>query len=178
VTEPPNPADALRAALRDVRARYDRLSRGATAPLRRCEVADALKFHRTFYRLADGLERQEHHLHHVVLHFPLARQVRAPKPHWNFGTHLRNTIGESTTGQRRFTALLECRDREELDRHVRDLLKQSCPGGLPAVDWGCLGLDILWFFAASNRVKLRIAQGFYAPMADIHTNPDPDAESE
>ena len=64
----------------------------------------------------------------------------------------------------RFRRLLSCRDRErdELDHRLRGVLRLACADKAP-VDWGVLGVDILWFFAESDSVRRRWAQDFYAP---------------
>jgi CRISPR type I-E-associated protein CasB/Cse2 len=51
-----------------------------------------------------------------------------------------------------------------LDHRLRGILRLACGSGAP-VDWGVLGVDILWFFAESGSVRRRWAQDFYAPAA-------------
>ena len=64
----------------------------------------------------------------------------------------------------RFRRLLDSRDRDELDHRLRGILKLAAGDKTP-VDWGVLGVDILWFFAESDMVRRRWAQDFYAPIS-------------
>ena len=155
-----NPAAELQASLRQLRARYDSLSRGDTATLRRCRSADEVGLEGTYWRIAGGLARQQSHLPHVVLLFPLAPH-RASEA-FRFGRFLARQLGESDGAKLRFRRLLDCRDRDELDHRLRGLLRLAC-GDRDPVDWGALGTDILWFFAEAGTVRRRWAQDFYAP---------------
>lgn len=153
-------ASALKAAIRQVRARYDSLDRGASAAIRRSRSADEVALEGTYWRIGADLAREQKHLSHVVLLFPLAPQTH--REGFSFGRYLRTQVGEAASAALRFRRLLDCRDRDELDHRLRGLLKLASRDRAP-VDWGTLGVDILWFFAESHDVRRRWAQDFYAP---------------
>lgn len=153
-------ADTLRDAIRSVRRRYDGLDRGKTAAIRRCRSADDVALEGAYWRLGEAVAREQSHLPHVVLLFPLASHTT--KDRFSFGGHLRTQLGDRAGATLRFRRLLGSRDRDELDHRLRGLLKLA-GGDRSPVDWGILGTDILWFFAESGNVRRRWAQDFYAP---------------
>jgi len=153
-------AHALREALRGVRRRYDQLDRGETAPLRRCRTASAVVLEGAYWRIGERLSHEQVHLPHVVLLFPVAPHVTRER--FSFGLYLRNQVGDNHGAVLRFRRLLASRDRDELDHRLRGILRLAARDKAP-VDWGALGTDILWFFAESDNVRRRWAQGFYAP---------------
>lgn len=155
-------ADTLRDAIRATRRRYDALDRGKTASVRRCRTADEVALEGVYWRIGDALAREQSHLPHVVLLFPLA--PHASKDGFSFGRYLQPQLGDSVGAAIRFRRLLGSRDRDELDHRLRGLLKLA-GGDTRPVDWGILGTDILWFFADSGNVRRRWAQDFYAPTA-------------
>jgi len=71
-------------------------------------------------------------------------------------------LGDGDGPALRFRRLLDSRDRDELEHRLRGILKLASHDRVP-VDWGVLGVDILWFFAGSDSVRRRWAQDFYAP---------------
>jgi len=156
-------AAALRHALLGVRARYDLLSRGQTASLRRCRTADEVALEGIFWRVAGDLGRDERHLAQVVLLFPLATQTN--RAQFSFGRYLRHSLPEGDGATLRFRRLLDSRDRDELGHRLRGILRLAARSQ-GTVDWGVLGVDILWFFAESDSVRRRWAQDFYAPQAE------------
>jgi CRISPR type I-E-associated protein CasB/Cse2 len=165
MTEPERPADhrqALAQDLRSVRAAYDQLERGESAAIRRARDAAELALEGVFWRIGGATARRERHLAHVVLAFPLAEHRTMAT--FSFGLYLQRAIGANASGLMRFRRLLASRDRDELDRRLRALLRLAAKDGAP-VDWGVLGADVLWFFASSDRVRRRWAQDFYAPIA-------------
>lgn len=163
----------LMTALRQVRARYDALDRGETAPLRRCRTAAEVSLESAYWRTAGSLGHEQRQLAHVVLLFPLAPQSTDPR--FSLGRFLARQFGDSGGAQLRFRRLLDSRDRDQLDHRLRGALRLACGDG-SRVDWGVFGLDVLWFFADSDRVRRRWAQDFYAPIstrADVRTSPAP-----
>jgi CRISPR type I-E-associated protein CasB/Cse2 len=161
-TNQSNVVHALRAALRGVRARYDHLDRGKTAQLRRCRTADDVALEGAYWRIGEALAREQWHLPHVVLLFPLAPQAASAEEKFSLGRYLRRQIGDSDGATLRFRRLLDSRDRDELDHRLRGMLRLAAGDHAP-VDWGALGMDVLWFFAESDSVRRRWAQDFYAP---------------
>jgi CRISPR type I-E-associated protein CasB/Cse2 len=155
-----SPAAELCTDIRAVRARYDKLSRGEVASLRRCRTADEVSIEGTYWRVGSSLAQRQSHLPHVVLLFPLAQQVAKEK--FLLGRLLRNKLGDSAGAALRVRRLLDSRDRDDLDHRLRGILRLACADRTP-VDWGVLGTDILWFFAESGAVRRRWAQDFYAP---------------
>ena len=149
-------------AIRGVRARYDRLDRGQTAPLRRCRTADDVALEGAFWRIGEALAREQRHLSHVVLLFPVVPHITRDR--FSFGRYLRAHLGERDSNALRFRRLLDSRDRDELDHRLRAILKLAAGDG-SHVDWGILGKDMLWFFAESDDVRRRWAQDFYAPIS-------------
>lgn len=160
--------EVLRDALRTVRARYDKLERGRTAPLRRCRTADEVALEGAYWQVGDALARTERHLPHVVLLFPLAKQSKSSA--FSFGRYLRVHLGDGEGAALRFRRILDCRERDELDHRLRGILRLAAADGAP-LDWGVLGTDILWFFAESDAVRRRWAQDFYAPMSTGAASP-------
>lgn len=160
-TAPASRLEALRNEIRQVRNRYDALERGRTAAIRRCKDADDVVLEAAFWHVGAELARAERYLPHVVLLFPVVShktQVR-----FSFGRYLRTQLGDGDGANLRFRRLLDSRDRDELSHRLRAVLRLAGGSGAP-VDWGVLGADILWFFAASESVKRRWAQDFYAPL--------------
>lgn len=153
----------LKNAIRGARARYDQLTRGQTAPLRRCRSADEVALEGAFWRVAGALGREERHLAQVVLLFPLAPQ--SPSEKFSFGRYLRNELPGGDGASLRFRRLLDSRDWDELSHRLRGILKLASRNAA-GVEWGALGLDILWFFAESDNVRRRWAQDFYAPQPE------------
>jgi CRISPR type I-E-associated protein CasB/Cse2 len=154
--------------LRAARARYDKLPRGDIASLRRCRAADEIALEGVYWRLGSPLAQQQLYLPHVVLHFPLAAQ-RA-KEGFSFGRFLNRQLGDSDGAALRFRRLLDSRDRDDLDHRLRGILRLACADRSP-VDWGLLGVDILWFFSESGAVRRRWAQDFYAPTTSHSNSP-------
>ena len=152
----------LRAAIRDVRGRYDRLDRGRTASIRRARSADEVALDGTFWRVGEGLAQTQTHLPHVVLLFPLAGQLKGAAD-FSFGRLLKRKLGENDGAIHRFRRVLASRDREELDHRLRGILRLATADKTP-VDWGVLGVDILWFFAESDNVRRKWAQDFFAAL--------------
>jgi CRISPR type I-E-associated protein CasB/Cse2 len=145
--------------LRAMRARYDKLPRGDSAPLRRCRTAHDVEMEGVFWRIV-GATKPIPNLAHVALLFPLAPQRSSAA--FSFGRFLRGKIGDSSGAALRFRRLLDSRDRDDLDHRLRGMLRLACADGT-AVDWGALGTDILWFFGERGSVRRRWAQDFYAP---------------
>ena len=164
ITIKDNRRSELRADLHAVRQRYDQLDRGEIAKLRRCRTADDIAIEGAYWRTGGPLAQQQIHLPHVVLLFSLAPQTSADR--FSFGDFLRRQLGEGDGAKLRFRRLLDSRDRNDLDHRLRGLLRLASSDRAP-VDWGSLGVDILWFFAESGAVRRRWAQDFYAPM-DSH----------
>jgi CRISPR type I-E-associated protein CasB/Cse2 len=160
--EPNDPTRALREALRAVRSRYDALDRGKTAQIRRCRTADDVALEGAYWRIGEALAYAQGHLPHVVLLFPLAPQAVGVGERFSFGRYLRRQIGDSEGATLRFRRVLDSRDRDELDHRLRGILRLAAGDRTP-LDWGVLGIDILWFFAESDSVRRRWAQDFYAP---------------
>jgi len=154
--------------LRAARARYDKLPRGDVATLRRCRTADEVAIEGIYWRIGSPLARRQVHLPHVVLHFPLAKQH--VKEGFSFGRFLNRQLGDSDGAALRFRRLLDSRDRDDLDHRLRGILRLACADGNP-VDWGILGVDILWFFSESGAIRRRWAQDFYAPTTSHPTAP-------
>lgn len=153
---------SLRNGLRALRGRYDQLPRGQTAAIRRCKTADEIALEGVYWRIAAAGPAAQPYLAHVVLLFPLV--AHRTKDDFAFGRYLRHHLGDGDGAALRFRRLLDCRDRDELDHRLRGVLKLAARDGSP-VDWGVLGVDILWFFAESDAVRRRWAQDFYAPGA-------------
>lgn len=162
---------ALREGIRGVRRRYDQLDRGRTAPIRRCRTAGEVALEGAYWRIGDALAREQGHLPHVVLLFPLAPHAKNEK--FSFGRYLFRQIGDRDNAVLRFRRLLDSRDRDELDHRLRGILKLASADRTP-VDWGVLGTDILWFFGERETVRRRWAQDFYAP---ISREPTPGASA-
>lgn len=164
------PADALRGELRLARQRYDRLDPGGKASLRRCRTAGEVALERAYWQVAGSLAEQ-YHLPHVVLLYPLATHQSSAR--FSFGRYLAAQLGDGDGAALRVRRLLAARDRDELDHRLRGLLRLA-DGAHHPVDWGSLGLDVLWFLADSDAVRRRWAQDFYAPNSAAHssfTNP-------
>src|SRR4051812_36518875 len=106
-SEPGGRASTLKGALLGARARYDQLSRGQTASLRRCRSADEVALEGVFWRIAGDLGRAERHLAQVVLLFPLATQ--ASREQFSFGRYLRRALPEGDGATLRFRRLLDSR---------------------------------------------------------------------
>jgi CRISPR type I-E-associated protein CasB/Cse2 len=158
-------------ALRAMRARYDELPRGESAPLRRCRTARDVEMESAFWRIAGAAPRPS--LAHVALLFPLAAQRASGS--FSFGRMLQRKLGESPGAALRFRRLLDSRDPDDLDHRLRGMLRLACADGAP-VDWGFLGADILSFFDERGFVRRRWAQDFYAP-APLLANPVTDPAS-
>lgn len=157
-----NHIEDLRAQVRDARARYDALRRGETAVLRRSRTATDIALEPVFWRIGGALAQSRNAFSHVALHFPLAAQRRSQSLAFSFGRFLRGQLGDKDGPKLRMRRLLACRDRDELDHRLRAILRLACADGA-RVDWGVLGVDILWYFAESDTVRRRWAQDFYAP---------------
>lgn len=165
----------LQRRIRETRRAYDRLERGQSAALRRARDATEVALEGVYWRIGGSLaqEARGRDLAHVVIHFPLAKQSN--RTDFRFGRFLRREIGKSPSGILRFRRLLDSRDRAELDHRLRGVLRLVARSGR-GVDWGVLGLDILWFFAESDAVRRRWSQDFYAPIsadAEIEASPNP-----
>ncbi len=156
-------AKTLKDAIRGARARYDQLARGQTAVLRRCRTASEVALEGTFWRVAGALGREQRQLPQVVLLFPLASHSGREK--FSFGGYLRRQLPDGDGSTLRFRRLLDSRDSDELSHRLRGILKLAGRDSA-TVDWGALGLDILWFFAESDDVRRRWAQDFYAPQTE------------
>jgi CRISPR type I-E-associated protein CasB/Cse2 len=160
-----NTTDKLREDLRAVRRRYDELSRGKTAPLRRCRTAGDVALEQAYWHIGGALAHEKRYdLAHVVLLFPLAKQVRSSRRPFTFGQFLRRQLGDGDGAALRFRRLLASNDRDEFDHRLRRVLRLACADNAP-VDWGVLGADILWFFAEKDHVRRTWAQHFYAPIS-------------
>ncbi len=169
MNSPNNPNDARRKledSIREVRHRYDKLSRGETAGIRRAKTEKSLSLEGSYWRISAGGPTR---LGHVVLHFPLLRH-RATAQQFSFGRFLRQALGDSSGAQLRFRRVLDSRNYEELDHRLRGLLRLASTDAA-SVDWGVLGADICWFFAQSDNVRRKWAQDFYAPTASAHEPP-------
>jgi len=153
---------ALADGIRAMRARYDGLPRGESAALRRCREAKNVALEGVYWRVAGTLGHEQRHLPHVALLFPLAQHHTSG--HFAFGAFLRRQLGDKDGAALRFRRLLDSRDRDDLDHRLRRVLRLACADGA-RVDWGALGVDVLWFFAESDTVRRRWAQSFYAPGA-------------
>lgn len=169
--------DEIRDELREVRFRYDKLPRGATARLRRCRSGSEVRLEPIYWQVAgkSGYGAWSRWLPHVVLLYPLADQLRQLEG-FRFGRYLRHNLRDNEAAQLRFRRLLASRDQDELSHRLRGLLRLAAANRAP-VDWGGLGLDIVWFFAESDNVRRRWAQDFYAPITsatvpsfDSHSN--------
>lgn len=156
-----NHRDALVERLRDVRRAFDQLPRGEQAQLRRCRSAAELVLERAYWRVVSG-HAQLKNLEHVVLLFPAGGQRTQPR--FSVGRYLRVRLGDEDGAALRFRRLLACRDHGELDHRMRGILRLVDANEAP-VDWGVLGVDLLWFFLDSDNVRPRWAQDFYAPSA-------------
>lgn len=163
-TESHDRAHALVGAVRAVRARYDRLERGQIAQLRRCRDADAVALEGAYWRVGGPLAYEQRHLSQVVLLFPVVPHATPGERSFSFGRYLRRHLGDGDGAALRFRRLLASRDRDELAHRLRGVLRLASSDRAP-VDWGVLGVDILWFFAESDGVRRRWAQDFYAPIA-------------
>ncbi len=159
-TEKMDRVHELREAVRGVRRRYDQLDRGTTAPIRRCRTADDVALEGAYWRSGAEQASKERHLPHVVLLFPLVPHATSEK--FSFGRYLRRQLGDSDGAALRFRRLLDSRDRDELDHRLRRVLRLAATDRAP-VDWGVLGVDILWFLAEGGSVRRRWAQDFYTP---------------
>lgn len=159
-----SPADGLRERLRAVRQRFDQLQPGGKASLRRCHTASEVALERAYWQVA-GPAADETHLPHVVLLFPLGAHRSASR--FSFGQFLRGRLGDEEGAALRIRRLLASRDRDELDHRLRAMLRLADAANHP-VDWGSLGLDVLWFFAQSDAVRRRWAQDFYAPSSFLN----------
>lgn len=161
----------LREAVRGVRRRYDQLDRGKTAPIRRCRTADDVALEGAYWRIGAELAPTERHLPHVVLLFPVVPHATSDK--FSFGRYLRGHLGDSDGATLRFRRLLDSRDRDELDHRLRRVLRLVAGDRVP-VDWGVLGVDIIWFFAEGGTVRRRWAQDFFAPTSwEVSSAPAP-----
>jgi CRISPR type I-E-associated protein CasB/Cse2 len=163
--------DDLAVHLREVRAAYDRLDRGAVAQIRRCKHASELELEAIYWRLAAAF--QAHYpalvrrLANVVLLFPYARH--RDRKYFSMGRFLSRSLGERAGAELRFRRVLAAEDADDLAHRLRGLLRLSEATSNP-VDWGVLGRDMLWFFAESDATRRRWAQDFYAPLP--HTPDD------
>jgi CRISPR type I-E-associated protein CasB/Cse2 len=150
---------ALSDALLAVRRRYDALERGQTARIRRCRTADDVALEGIYWRIGEALAHAQRRLPHVVLLFPLSLQVTHARERFSFGRHLREHLRDGDGATLRFRRLLDSRDADDLDHRLRGVLRLVSSDRDP-LDWGVLGLDILWF---GDSVRRRWAQDFYAP---------------
>lgn len=153
-------ADRLRGRLRDARMRYDQLSQGHCAHIRRCKTASDLLVEGSYWRIGGALAHEEQYLPHVVLLFPFASHVRHDR--FSFGCYLHAHLGNPGGATFRFRRLLDSRDGPELDRQLRAIMRLVTRARAP-VDWGVVGTDILDFYVKRNEVRRRWAQDFYAP---------------
>lgn len=162
----PSHGDELAEQLRAVRDRYDQLSRGPVAQLRRCKSASELELEAAYWRVAGDFgqhhPRLARHLAQVVLLFPYARQRTSAA--FSVGQFLRRSLGDQGGATLRFRRVLGAESRDELTHRLRGLLRLTAATGSP-LDWGVLGRDMLWFFAESDATRRRWAQDFYAPVA-------------
>jgi len=169
----------LAAAVRAVRARYDKLDRGQVAQLRRCRAATELELERAYWTVAGDIAKSQpkiaRHVAHVVLLFPYAAQTQGGGKSFSMGRFLRTQLGDGDGANLRFRRVLSCESRDELDHRLRALLRLTAAGG-GRVDWGILGRDILWFFAESDGARRRWAQDFYAPSKRV-ADPDTSADN-
>lgn len=157
-----SPRIELQTRIRVVRQNYDKLSRGDIAVLRRCHTAADVALEGVFWRIGGSLAQEQRNLAHVVLHFGLAPHRTTTR--FSFGRLLQRKLGDTSSGALRFRRLLDSRDRDDLDHRLRGLLRLACDKSTP-VDWGVLGVDILWFLASSDNVRRAWAQDFYAPVS-------------
>ncbi len=153
--------------LRAIRRRYDELRRGDAAAIRRCKTAAEIALEPAFWRIVPPLAQQPWNFTHVVLLFPLAKQINPMRRAFSFGRFLRLRLQKPKDADDRrslrFHRLLASSDRDELDHRLRGVLRLACADDA-SVDWGVLGTDVLWFFAESDIVRRRWAQDFYAPL--------------
>jgi len=156
--------EELQAAVRGVRRRYDALDRGQIAPIRRCRTADDVALEAAYWRVGGPVAHEQSYLPHVVLLFPTAPHAGPSARAFSLGRFLRKQLGDETGAALRFRRVLACRDRDELSHRLRSVLRLAC-ADRSAVDWGVVGVDVLWFFGERDLVRRRWAQDFYAPLA-------------
>jgi len=162
--------DELAEAIRGCRARYDRMRRAQRAQLqRKGHEAKVLRWEGLYWNLIGETLSEEPHLVHVVFLFPHAEQRRAKVGRFSFGQYLRTADSPSEHAMRRILSIQSSDDvnRDALDRQLRaSLTRVARP-----LDWGEFGVDVLWFFAESGRVRRRWAEDFYAPIRPSRAEP-------
>jgi CRISPR type I-E-associated protein CasB/Cse2 len=147
--------------LRSIRGRYDALSDGDKAILRRCKDSDDVRLEGSFWRIASETAHVEA-VATAVLLFPCA-------PHrmlkdFSLGRFLKGRLSANEENRAlRFRRLVQCQ-RPELAHRLRGLLRLASANEV-GVDWGVLGADIMFF---GDVVRRRWTQDFFAPL----TNPN------
>ena len=155
-------AEELKRTITRLRQAYDVLSRGDRAVLRRCRDGAAVRLEGTFWRLLGVAEvppevsRQA--LADLVAAFPAA--AHRAQAGFRTGRFLRDLLDPkrdgSPTRSLRFRQLVRARDREELCGRLRRLLPRSDD----AVDWGVVGVDVVFLNDATRR---RWVEEFFSP---------------
>jgi len=152
-----NAVDDVKDQIRAVRKRYDALSPGDRAVLRRCKSSDEVMLEGAYWRVAGEAHRRA--LADVVLLFGEAPH-RATKD-FSLGRHLRTHLSSAKEGHSvRVRRLVQC-ERDDLAHRLRGLLRLTSAGHV-AIDWGVLGADIFFF---GDAVRRRWTQDFFAPIS-------------
>ena len=151
--------------LRAVRHRYDALSAGDRAILRRCKNEDEIRLEGAYWRTVGDAKDVEHALVTAVLLFPLA--PHQTKQGFSFGRFLRQHLTSSEEGAALRVRRVVQAERDELAHRLRGLLKLAS-GGEKAVDWGVLGSDLVYF---GDSVRRRWTQDFFAPLGPPASTP-------
>ena len=167
--------ERLQDDLREIRRRYDSLSRGRRAAIRHSKTVEDLVLDPVYWHVAGALTHTRRDLPHVVLLFPYAAQGRQRTRQFSFGRFLAQRLGDTEGAALRFRRIMASSDPDDLDHRLRGVLRLACGDGA-AIDWAVLGADILGFFHEGRHVRRRWAQDFYAPIAsDTPTATRPDS---
>lgn len=143
--------------VREARRRFDSMSAGDRAQLRRTKDVEDLLMEGAYWRLVGNLHRPG--LPNVVLLFGEAPH-RIFKMGFSFGRFLKQHLPSNEESQSlRFRRIIES-EREDLPHRMRGLLRLASKREKP-VDWGALGADIIFF---GDAVKRRWTQDFFAPI--------------
>lgn len=154
--------ESLAALVAKVRGKYDALAPGAKATLRRCATADEVRIEGVYWRLigdAGVPDGRRHAMASVVVCFDAAGVGTQPFAPWLRAT-VYGDVSPSDLPARavRFRRALTARDRDELTRELRRLLRHGFQASRRGVDWGSLGTDIVYW---GDAVRRRWAETFY-----------------
>ncbi len=164
---------------------YERDERGALAALRRGlgrAPGEASEMHRYIVPRVQGLKEWQENSYYIVaalfaLHPGRSWRASGDARH---DTNLGASLGvlakenkESSSVERRFVALLNCR-REELPDHLRNIVSLLKSKEIP-VNWAQLIMDINFWNSESRRVQRDWARAFWsdATEAENDTNAVP-----